>query len=64
MTQRLQHHALSLALSAIVTLGLLAGLDGLAGHEAASGPSAAAQAAAQAAALAAAKTAAKTLPSA
>lgn len=52
MTTRLQHHVLSLALSAIVTLGLLAGLDGLAGHEAASGASAAA--------LAAAKTAVKT----
>lgn len=46
MTRSLQHHVLSLALAAFVTLGLLAGLDGLASHEATSGPAAAALAAA------------------
>lgn len=37
MNLRLQHHVLSLALSAVVTLGLLAGMHGLARHEASSG---------------------------
>lgn len=37
MNLRLQHHVLSLALAAVVTLGLLAGVNGLARHEATSG---------------------------
>ena len=48
---RLHHHLLSIALAATVTLGLLAGVGGVAHHEAHSGLAAQAQAEVQAQAL-------------